>query len=300
MSWQARLFDGYARLVLRRRDWGTADQLARRARRLWGMPAGLRGLGLRGLRHRVVAKDGVRGEWLEPPMPRRGVVLYLHGGGYVACSAETHRPVTTALARSTGRRVFSADYRLAPEFPFPAAFDDAVAAYRWLLHRAPGEPIAIAGESAGGGLTLALAVHFREAGWPAPACLVAFSPWTDLAGTGESLRANEGRCVMFHPENIAAFAAAYLAGARSDDPRASPLHADLGGLPPTLIQVGSAELLLDDARRVHDRIVAAGGASRLSVYPRAPHAWQLLMPWLPEARLSLGEAGEFVRAHLGT
>ena len=271
--------------------------MARRARRLWGFPPALQRLALRGIGHQLVAEDGVRGEWLAPPTPGSGVILYVHGGGYVACSAATHRPLTAALARATGCRVFSADYRLAPESRFPAAFDDVAAVYQWLVTGgAPGERIAIAGESAGGGLVLALAVHARGQGWPAPACVVAFSPWTDLAGTGESVHGNAGRCAMFHPDNISAFAVAYLGQASADDPRASPVYADLRGLPPLLLQVGSTELLLDDARRVHDGVIKGGGSSRLTVYDDVPHAWQLITPFLPEARAAIAEAAAFIHS----
>ena len=298
-SWQARFVDRYVRLVIRRRDWGDAPALARRARRLFGVPRAFQRVVLRGLRCERVTEGGVRGEWLAVPEPGPGVLLYVHGGGYVSCSSATHRSVTTGLARLTGCRVFSADYRRAPEARFPAALDDVLATYRWLLtHGAPGERIAVAGESAGGGLVLALALHARDAGWPAPACVVAFSPWTDLAGTGASVHANDGRCAMFRPENIAAFASAYLDGAPTDDPRASPVYADLRGLPPVLLQVGSTELLLDDSRRVHERIVAGGGASRLTVYEDVVHGWQLLVPFVPEARAAVSEAADFVRGHL--
>ena len=273
--------------------------MAHRARRLWGFPPLLQRMALRGIGHQLVVDGGVRGEWLIPPTPASGVVLYVHGGGYVACSAATHRPLTTALARATGCRVFSADYRLAPEARFPAAFDDVTAVYHWLVTRgAPGERIVIAGESAGGGLVLALAVHARDQGWPAPAGVVAFSPWTDLAGTGASLTGNAGRCAMFRPDNIAAFAAAYLGPASPKDPRASPLYADLRGLPPLLVQVGSTELLLDDARRVHEGVRSTGGSSRLTVYDDVPHAWHLTTPWVPEARAAIAEAAEFIVAEI--
>ena len=298
-SWQARLFDRYVRLCVRRRDWGEEPALARRARRFFGAPPAYQRLALRGLRCERVAVGGAHGEWISLPAPKAGVLLYVHGGGYVSCSAATHRPITAALARLLGCRVFSADYRTAPEARFPAAFEDVASVYRWLVTEgAPGARIALAGESAGGGLVLALALHAREAGWPAPACVAALSPWTDLAGTGTSLRANDGRCAMFHPENIPAFASAYLDGARADDPRASPLYAEWGGLPPVLLQVGSTELLLDDARRVHERIVAAGGASQLTEYDDVVHGWQLLAPLVPEARAALREVAGFVRAHL--
>jgi len=299
-SWQARFLNRFVRLYVRRRDWGNAEALAHRARRLLGMPRVLQRLALLGLQHERVVDGGVRGEWLSVPQPAPGVLLYIHGGGYVSCSSATHRSITTSLARRIGCRVFSADYRTAPEARFPAALDDVLAAYRWLTtQEEPGTRVAVAGESAGGGLVLALALHARDNGWPAPACLVALSPWTDLAGTGASLRANEGRCAMFYPENMPAFASVYLGGASADDPRASPLYADLRGLPPVLLQVGSTELLLDDAVRVHERIVAGGGWSRLTMYADVAHGWQLLSPFVPEARDAVREVAGFVRLHLG-
>jgi acetyl esterase/lipase len=299
-SWQARLFDRYVRVCVRRRDWGATPALARRARRLFGVPRAYGRLALWGLRHeRVAVSGGAHGEWIAGPAPTPGVLLYVHGGGYVSCSAATHRPIAAALARRVGCRVFSADYRTAPEARFPAAFEDVASVYQWLLTEgAPGAQVALAGESAGGGLVLALALHARESGWPAPACVAALSPWTDLAGTGTSLRTNDGRCAMFHPENIPAFASAYLDRAPADDPRASPLYAEWRGLPPVLLQVGSTELLLDDARRVHERIVTAGGASRLTVYDDMVHGWQLLAPLVPEARAAVREVADFVGAHL--
>lgn len=305
MSWQSRAFNGYSRLAIRRRHWGDATALARRARRVFGAPPWLQRFAVRGLRLDVVDCAGVHGEWLTPPAwtatdtSKAGVLMYVHGGGYVSCSAATHRPLTAALATLTGRRVFSVDYRTAPEARFPAAFDDVVAAYDWLSTRgAPGAPIAIAGESAGGGLVLALAQHAKAKGWPAPACVAALSPWTDLAGTGASVETNDGRCDMFRHENIRDFAAAYLGTASADDPRASPLLGTADGLPPVLQQVGSTELLLDDARRMHERILAAGGESRLSVYEGVAHAWQLATPFVPEATAALREVAAFCAAHV--
>jgi acetyl esterase/lipase len=195
--------------------------------------------------------------------------------------------------------VFSVDYGTAPETRFPAAFDDVVAAYRWLLtESAPGAPIAVAGESAGGGLVLALAQRARTEGWPAPVCVAALSPWTDLVGTGASIVANDGRCDMFRPENIRAFADAYLGSASPDDPRASPLLGAVDGLPPVLLQVGSTELLLDDARRMHERLSSAGGNSHLSVYEGVAHAWHLGIPFIQEATRAVREVASFVAAHL--
>lgn len=301
-GWRTRVVARAVRALVRRRDWGDAPALVRRARRLFGAPAAYGRLTLRGLRREpidVSGVPGVRGEWLVPPDAQPGVVLYVHGGGFVACSPAVYRPLTAALARRTRRRVLALDYRLAPEARFPAALDDVAAAYRWLLDTGvPARAIAVAGDSAGGGLALSLALRVRDRGWPAPACVVLLSPWTDLTGSGASVRANDGRCDMFRPANIPDFAAVYLGGASPRDPAASPALAPLHDLPPLLLHVGARELLLDDARRVHDGAIAAGGTSRLVAFEDAFHGWQLLSPWLRDARASLDDAAAFVDAHL--
>ena len=293
-------------MLVRRRRWGKDEQaVARRARRLFGTPLPLQWLRTRGLNVRPVNDSNggegvVRGEWIEPERADDdAVIFYIHGGGYVSCSAATHRPITASLARLARRRVFSLDYRLAPEHRYPAALDDAVAAYEWLLAHACVAPNAIsfAGDSAGGGLVLACLLRLRDAGLPLPACAVCFSPWTDLAGTGESQHFNDGRCAMFRTENNHEFALAYLGDASPRDPYASPAYADLAGLPPLLLQVGSTELLLDDARRVHQKIQAAGGRSRLEVYEDVAHCWQMLDGFVPEARAALRQAASFIREH---
>jgi epsilon-lactone hydrolase len=243
--------------------------------------------------------QSVRGEWVIPKEFDNNVVLYLHGGGYVSCSPATHRPITAALARLTGSRVFSLDYRVAPEHRFPAALDDAMAAYQWLLEQGlTASAISVAGDSAGGGLVLGLLLQARDTGLPLPACGVCFSPWTDLAGTGASIRFNDGRCAMFHTENIAEFAAAYLGGHSPYESYASPVHADLRGLPPLLLQVGSTELLLDDTRLVHDKIQKAKGVSRMEIYEDVFHCWQMLDGIVPEARTALRQAAAFIRSHV--
>jgi acetyl esterase/lipase len=288
------------RLFVRRRRWGKdARAVARRARLIFGAPSPYQWLRARGLNVRPVNDGGIRGEWVETPGTGRGggVIFYLHGGGFVSGSPATQRPLTAALARLTSLRVFSLDYRLAPEHRYPAALDDAFAAYRWLLAREGA--ICIAGDSAGGGLVLSCLLRVRDAGLAPPACAVSFSPWTDLDGTGASVSANDGRCAMFRKENIEEFAAAYLpAGASRRDPYASPAHADLSGLPPLLLQVGSTEILLDDARGVHDKIRASGGASRLEIYEDLPHGWQMLDGLVPESRAALRQAASFIREHL--
>ena len=298
-SWQARCFSAGMRMLIRRRNWGDDEHaVARRARRLFGTPPVYQRLRTRGLGLTPVPALGARSEWVEPPECNDRVVLYLHGGGYVSCSPATHRPITAALARLTGSRVFGLDYRRALEHRFPAAVDDAVAAYQWLLDQGiPAGAIAVAGDSAGGGLTLSLLVRARDMGLPLPACAVCFSPWTDLAGTGASIRQNDGRCAMFRPENIAEFAGAYLGGQSPFDQYASPAHADLSGLPPLLLQVGATELLLDDSRMVHDKIQQAGGTSRLEVFEGVFHCWQMLDGVVPEARVALRQAADFISSH---
>jgi acetyl esterase/lipase len=298
-SWQARGASAILRWFVRQRRWGKdARGVARRARLIFGAPRPYQWLRTRGLSVRPVNDACVRGEWLEPPGAGDDVIFYLHGGGFVSCSAATQRPVTAALARLTRSRVFSLDYRLAPEHRYPAALDDAVAAYEWLLARgANASAISLAGDSAGGGLVLGCLLRLRDAGLALPACAVCFSPWTDLAGAGASVRANDGRCAMFRTENIEEFAAAYLpARASPRDPYASPAHAgDWRGLPPLLLQVGSTEILLDDARGIHDKIRAAGGTSRLEIYEDLPHGWQMLDGLMPEARDALRQAASFIR-----
>ena len=294
-SWQARCLTVAIRVSMRRRNWGDERALARRARRVFGAPRPLQWLRTRGVRIDPVRDGGVRGEWILPERSDQGVILYLHGGGYVASSAASHRPITAGLARLARRRVFSLDYRLAPEHRFPAALDDAVAAYRWLLAQGvPARSLALAGDSAGGGLVLGALLRLRDDDSPLPACAVCFSPWTDLAAPGESLHVNDGRCATFRPENMDAFARAYLGSASSRDPYASPVFADLGRLPPILLQVASNELLLDDARRVHDKIRGAGGASTLEVFDDLFHVWQMLDGFMPEARVALRQAAAFV------
>lgn len=299
------------RLLVRRKRWGEDERaVARRARRLFGAPMPFAWLRTRGVKVRPVneSRNGVsvRGEWIEPERAddgddgSGGVIFYIHGGGFVACSAATHRPLTASLARLSRQRVFSLDYRLAPEHRYPAALDDAVAAYNWLLtHEGiPASAISFAGDSAGGGLVLASLLRVRDAGLPTPACAVCFSPWTDLAGAGESQRSNDGLCAMFRTENAAEFAPAYLGDASPREPYASPAYADLAGLPPLLLQVGSTELLLDDARRVHHKIREAGGESRLEIYEDLSHGWQMLDGFVPEARAALRQAASFIREHV--
>ena len=241
--------------------------------------------------------NGIPGEWVESPNSQGVVLLYLHGGGYFGCSAETHRPITVWFALH-GFRVFASNYRLAPENPFPAAVDDAVAVYRGLLAdgHSP-QRLVIAGDSAGGGLTLSLMLALHASGTPLPAAAALFSPWTDLAATGESIRTNARRCAMFNGEDIGPSARYYLGNADPRNPLASPFYADLSGLPSLLIHVGADECLRDDSTRVAEKAKAAGVPVELKVWRVVPHAWQLAVQILPEARQSLHETSEFLRKH---
>jgi acetyl esterase/lipase len=236
----------------------------------------------------------VAGEWVVGG-PGKSVLIYFHGGGYVACSPRTHRSISASLARRLQARVFAPDYRLAPEHPFPAALDDAVAAYRWVIEQGVSpDTIALAGDSAGGGLVIATLLSLRDAGLPLPRCGVCFSPWTDMLASGPSMLANAATDVLLQPEDVPRFARLYLAGADPRNPLASPLYADLRGLPPLLIQVSDTEILLDDARGIHRRCLASGTASTLSVYRGLPHDWQLLGSWIPETEAALKEAADFI------
>jgi monoterpene epsilon-lactone hydrolase len=241
----------------------------------------------------------VKGEWITPPevSEKNSVVYYLHGGGYISGSAKTNRPITVPLARRLKRRVFALDYRLAPEHRFPAAVDDVVAGYRWLVSTGI-DPrfLSVAGDSAGGGLALALVMEVRDRGEKLPACVVCLSPWADMTGSGESIVANSERDPMFCAEDIGAYASAYLGSQSPETPLASPLFGNFAGLPPLYIEVGENEVLLDDARQVHRKALAAGVSSELRVVRDVPHGWQFGAPFVPEARESLREVARFIRS----
>ena len=245
-----------------------------------------------------VDADGVPAEWVAAPGfdPARAMLL-LHGGGYAIGSIATHRRLAYDLSAASAARVLVIDYRLAPEHPFPAAVDDAERAWRWLLAQglAPGA-LSIVGDSAGGGLVLATLVNLRDHGLPQPACAVAISPWVDLEALGESLVTRAAVDPMVQKEGLLAYAAMYLAGQSPRTPLAAPLYADLAGLPPVLVQVGSAETLLDDALRIAERLHRAGNDLRLSVWPNMPHVFPFFAPILSEGRDGCAEIGAFVRA----
>lgn len=302
-SLRGRIASRIVRVIVKHWAQGDPTAVVQRARKVFGLPRFMTRLYSRGVTIENVDGeiDGelVRGEWIRPqalPDPNK-VIVYLHGGGYVSCTPQTHRPITTTLARQARCRVFSLEYRLAPEHPFPAAVDDAAAAFRWLVAAGvPANRIAVAGDSAGGGLVIAIMLRLRSIGHALPACGVCLSPWVDL--TGADKYQNSGSCSMFQPDDVATFAKLYLNDVPSKSPEASPLFGDLRGLPPLLIQVSSTELLFDDAVRLHARAKEAGVASTLTVYPGLPHVWQIITPVLPEAIAAFEEIVGFVDKHV--
>jgi len=225
-------------------------------------------------------------------------VLYFHGGAYAVGTAKLVRDFTWRIGAAARAHVLYFDYRLAPEHPFPAALEDAVAAYRWLAGRFHPRRIAFMGDSAGGGLALATLYKLRDEGLALPAATVAVSPWTDLALTGPSLQANAAADPMLDVANLPALANGYLAGADPHNHYASPLYGDASGLPPTLIHVGSDEILRDDAIRMAEKLKAAGCDVEIEVWPRMPHAWHLYARIIPEGRRALARIGTFLQQRL--
>jgi monoterpene epsilon-lactone hydrolase len=247
-----------------------------------------------------VDANGVPAEWVTAAgVGGSRVLLYFHGGAYQMGSPATLRHMIALLSGAASARVLSVDYRLAPEHPFPAAVQDAVAAYRWLL-AAGTDPaaIAVSGDSAGGGLALAALVALRDAGDPMPAAAAVISPWTDLALTGESLRTRAAVDVMIKPAGMRETAEAYLAGADPRNPLASPLYADLSGLPPILIHVGDAEVILADSTRFAAKAGDAGVDVTLEVWDEMPHVWHAFAGLLPESEQAIGRMGNWLQGHV--
>lgn len=240
--------------------------------------------------------DGVPVEWVEQTdRPADRILIYLHGGAYVIGSPQSHRAITTHLARDAAAVVVAVDYRLAPEHPYPAALDDAVTVYRALLRSYRPEQIALVGDSAGANLALITAIALRDRGLPLPGSIALIAPWVDMSGSGASIRGRAARDPMLRQGWIAAAAAQFGGPIAPDDPRLSPLFADLQGLPRMLIHVGSEEILYDDARRLHERARTAGVPVTLKVWEGQWHVFQLHAGVLSIADQSLAEIASFVR-----
>ena len=292
-SFSAHLFDLGAR-VLMKRKFKKAVSIEQARATLGG--EGRRTLPLpKDVTFTLSSIGGINGEWVRAATPGTATLLYLHGGGYVACSPITHRPITSAYAK-LGFDVYAPDYRLAPEHPYPAAVDDAYAVYCALREQTRG-PIVISGESAGGGLCLALMLRCLEKNTPLPAAAAVFSPWTDLAATGDSVLSNQKREAMLWGPGIHDGALAYLGSADARTPQASPLYGDFTGFPPVLIHVGDREILRDDSTRLAARLTQFGIENQLRVFPVVSHAWQLANSFMREARESLAEAAAFLHKH---
>ncbi len=245
-----------------------------------------------------VAPGGPRGEWLSPPgASRHSVLLYLHGGAWVLGWGNIHRRMVAHLSRAANCRALGVDYRLAPEHPYSAARDDCLAAYRWLLQNGTlPRDIVIAGDSAGGNLTLGTLMSLRDASEPLPAAAVCISPATDLAGTGESFWTIKDPVLT--PEFVLAMCRHYAGNLDLHSPLISPHYGDVHGLPPLLIHAGADEMLLSDAERLASKARAAGVDVQLVVWPRMWHVWHLLTPILPEAREAIDAIADFIRERL--
>jgi epsilon-lactone hydrolase len=243
---------------------------------------------------------GVPGDWLTMPgADGARAVLYIHGGAFVLCSPRGYRPLGTRIAKATRARTFLVDYRLAPEHPFPAAIQDSADAYRGILGRgvAPSS-IVIAGDSAGGNLVIATLLSLRDAGVPLPVGGVCISPWVDLECVGETMKSKADVDPLCTYDSMIAQAALYLNGHSARDPLASPIHADLRGLPPLLIQVGTEETLLDDSKRLARRAEDAGVSVRLEIFDGMPHVWHVFASYLPEGQEAIDKIGQFVDGRL--
>ena len=248
-----------------------------------------------------VGANGVPSEWITAPGADPGrVVLYFHGGGFVFGSMRTHRVMLAHLSRAAKARVLGLDYRLAPENPFPAPVEDSLTAYRWLLDQGINpKKITLAGDSAGGGLVLSALVAIRYAGEPMPAAGIPISAWTDMEATGESMITNAEADTWVDRDSLLNIAKVYLNGKDPRAPLASPLHADLRGLPPLLMQVGGVEVLLDDTTALAERAKEAGVSVEVEVWEDMPHVWHTFAPILPEGEKAIGRIGEFILQHTG-
>lgn len=241
---------------------------------------------------------GVPTEWTRGNHPARGAILYCHGGGYVVGSPRAYRGMAARLATLTRCDVAVIDYRLAPEHVYPAAPDDAIAAYRALLSRFDASRIVIAGDSAGGNLALVTLLRARDQGLPLPGGAVLLSPWTDLTGSGASIRTNARRDSMLPAQRIHEAARLYAPTAQLDHPDVSPLFADLSGLPPLSVHVGTTEILLDDSQRLVERARLHGVSAELERWHRMPHVFPMFAEFLPEGRQALELIGRFVSDRL--
>ncbi|MFM8393839.1 MAG: alpha/beta hydrolase [Acidobacteriota bacterium] len=302
-SWQARMLSVFSRLIVKRAVIKQAHDVEATVRmvrnwlgpsRLWPPRVPLE------VTHQPVENGTVRGEWLrwagQPPEKSDCCTYYLHGGGYFAGSPRTHRNLTAALTGATRMPTFALDYRLAPEHQFPAAVEDAVAGYRWLLEQGfRPEQMVIGGDSAGGGLTMATVLWLRDAGLPLPAGVFLLSPWTDLACTGNSLDQNDPHDHLLCGKEVLRFSKVYHGEASPHDPLVSPLYGEFNALPPLRIYASDTEILLDDAVRLAERARCYGVKVDLRIWNDLIHAWPVMINFrLPESRQVVEELAQFI------
>ena len=294
LSWQVRLLELYFRLQHAFAAKAGETDIRKERAELDGLGAMFKPP--KGIQIVKELAGGVPAEWLIPPGVSTGrVVLYLHGGSYVAGSPDSHRSLAANIAVASRARALIIDYRLAPEHPHPAAVEDAVAAYKWLIDgRVDPKHLAIAGDSAGGGLAVALLVSLRDRNIPLPAACVCLSPWTDLTFTGESWKSKAAVDLIIYDYKERAFAKMFLAGIDPKTPLASPLYADLKGLPPLLVQVGTDEVLLADSTRLVERAKQAGVNAVIDEWEKMQHVWQFAASFIPEGRRAIDRIGEFI------
>lgn len=269
-------------------------------RRMGANMMGKRFENLDGITTEGVDADGVPAEWVAASDAGSGAILYLHGGGYVTGSVISHRGMAANLSRTSGCRVLTIDYRLAPENKHPAQVQDAHTAYRWMLNNGvDASSLFVAGDSAGGGLTVATLLKARDSGDPMAAAGVCISPWVDMEGNGDSMKSKAGVDPMVSYEGLMDMATHFLGYGDRRDPLAAPLHADLAGLPPLLIIVGTAETLLDDAVRLHEKAESAGVDSTLEIWEDMVHIWPWFAPFLPEGQQAMEQIGDFIKEQIG-
>lgn len=308
-SWQSRIVSLLSRATIKRfgeRQAYDEDETVRRVRRSLRPSRLVRPVVPALVEWQRVEAGTVRGEWLtwkgENGLPNDGCIYYLHGGGYVFGSPESHRNLTAGLTGATRLRTFVLDYRLAPEHRFPAAVEDAVAGYRWLLDQGlSATQIVLGGDSAGGGLTLATLLWLRDAGLPLPAGAFLLSPWTDLACTGDSLVRNDDRDAMLCNREVQRFSKVYYGEASPHDPLVSPLYGSFTALPPLRIYASNTEILLDDAVRLAERARYDGVEVDLRIWDDQLHAWPVLIHFrIPEARQVVTELAAFIGQRLAS
>jgi len=297
LSWQFRLLKLYFRAQRLFSRVGGEINIAKERAELESLAKSFKPLGK--IACTPVTAGGVPAEWILPAgISTERVILYLHGGSYIAGSINSHRALAANIAAVAGARALVLDYRLAPEHPFPAALEDSMSAYRWLLAEGtPANRICIVGDSAGGGLTAALLLALRGAGDSLPAAGILLSALTDMTFSGESINAKAGVDLILDLGKEIQFAHLYLGKTDPRDPLASPLFGALDGLPPLLIQVGSDEILLSDATRLAEKAKATGVDVTLEVWEGMQHVWHFAASLLPEGRTAIQHIGEFVLSH---